>query len=48
MTRLPQPGSDDGAWGALLNEFLLVAHHENGALKGQSRGRQRQRLWCSW
>lgn len=34
MARLPVPGTDDGAWGALLNEFLRVAHREDGALRG--------------
>ncbi|HMN26583.1 MAG TPA: glycosyl hydrolase family 28-related protein, partial [Caldilineaceae bacterium] len=28
MTRLPQHGEQN--WGAILNEFLLVAHQENG------------------
>ncbi len=32
MPRLPQHG--DPNWGATLNEFLLVAHRENGSLKG--------------
>lgn len=31
--RLPIPGSDDGAWGDLLNEYLRVAHTEDGSLK---------------
>jgi parallel beta helix pectate lyase-like protein/pectate lyase-like protein len=34
MARLPVPGTDDGAWGALLNEFLRVAHREDGTLRG--------------
>lgn len=34
MARLPLPGTDDGAWGTLLNEFLRVAHREDGALRG--------------
>lgn len=33
MARLPIPGSDDGAWGAVLNEFLQVAHNADGTLK---------------
>jgi len=33
MARLPIPGSDDGEWGTILNEFLLVAHHEDGTLR---------------
>lgn len=33
MARLPQPGSDDGAWGDLLNAFLQVEHNSDGSLK---------------
>lgn len=33
MTRLPKPGQDDGTWGDLLNQFLLVEHNANGTLK---------------
>ena len=33
MTRLPQPGSDDGTWGAILNDFLGVEHNADGTLK---------------
>lgn len=33
MSRLPQPGSDDGTWGAILNDYLSVAHAADGALK---------------
>lgn len=33
MARLPQPGSDDGKWGAILNDFLSQAHTSEGALK---------------
>lgn len=33
MTRLPLPGSDDGIWGNLLNDFLSVEHNANGTLK---------------
>lgn len=32
MTRLPQPGSDDGTWGTILNEFLSVSHNTDGTL----------------
>lgn len=32
MPRLPKPGSDDGTWGAVLNEFLSVAHATDGSL----------------
>lgn len=31
--RLPQPGSDKGQWGDILNTFLLAAHTNSGALK---------------
>ena len=34
MPRLPNTGSDAGSWGSVLNEFLRVAHHEDGTLKG--------------
>lgn len=33
MPRLPQPGSDAGNWGTLLNDFLSTAHDSNGNLK---------------
>ena len=33
MARLPQPGSDAGNWGAILNEFLSQAHQTDGSLK---------------
>jgi hypothetical protein len=33
MTRLPQPGADNGAWGDILNDFLSVAHAHDGVLK---------------
>jgi pectate lyase-like protein len=32
VTRLPAVGGDDEAWGALLNEFLSVAHGSDGNL----------------
>lgn len=32
-TRLPIPGSDDGQWGAILNDFLAQAHNADGSLK---------------
>ena len=32
MARLPVPGSDDGQWGNILNEFLLVEHEADGTL----------------
>ena len=33
MNRLPVPGSDDGVWGQILNDFLLAAHQADGTLK---------------
>lgn len=33
MARLPQPGSDDGTWGNILNDFLAVEHNADGTLK---------------
>lgn len=38
MARLPIPGSDDGAWGAILNDFLEQAHTTAGTLKDNSVG----------
>lgn len=38
MPRLPIPGSDDGNWGTILNEFLGAAHDNNGNLKAGSVG----------
>lgn len=33
MSRLPTPGSDDGKWGDILNDFLAVSHNSDGTLK---------------
>ncbi|HSX06712.1 MAG TPA: glycosyl hydrolase family 28-related protein [Candidatus Saccharimonadia bacterium] len=33
MSRLPTPGSDDGSWGNVLNDFLSVEHNGDGTLK---------------
>jgi len=33
MARLPEIGADADAWGALLNEFLRIAHREDGTLR---------------
>ncbi len=33
MARLPTPGSDDGDWGTILNDYLSEAHEEDGTLK---------------
>jgi hypothetical protein len=34
MARLPTPGSDNGVWGTVLNDFLSVGHNTDGTLKG--------------
>jgi len=36
MTRLPQPGSDKGTWGGILNDYLQVAHADDGIIKPNS------------
>ncbi len=33
MSRLPIPGSDDGSWGGVLNDFLAQEHNSDGTLK---------------
>jgi hypothetical protein len=33
MSRLPVPGSDDGTWGTVLNDYLAVEHNSDGTLK---------------
>jgi hypothetical protein len=33
MARLPVPGSDDGSWGTILNDFLSQTHSTDGTLK---------------
>ncbi|HET6747595.1 MAG TPA: glycoside hydrolase family 55 protein [Candidatus Saccharimonadales bacterium] len=33
MARLPTPGQDNGAWGELLNNYLLQEHTADGTLK---------------
>lgn len=33
MARLPVPGSDDGTWGTILNDFLAVEINNDGTLK---------------
>ncbi|OJU87783.1 hypothetical protein BGO17_02245 [Candidatus Saccharibacteria bacterium 49-20] len=34
--RLPIPGKDDGRWGDILNEYLLVSHTEDGSLRSNA------------
>ncbi|HSX42847.1 MAG TPA: hypothetical protein VLF59_02055 [Candidatus Saccharimonadales bacterium] len=38
MARLPNPGSDDGTWGTILNAFLAVEHNTDGTLKIRTDG----------
>jgi hypothetical protein len=38
MIRLPTPGSDDGNWGKILNDFLTVSHNPDGSLKDAALG----------
>lgn len=38
MARLPNPGSDDGAWGTILNDFLTTEHNTDGTLKLRTDG----------
>jgi hypothetical protein len=33
MSRLPTPGSDDGTWGSILNDFLTVSLNTDGSIK---------------
>jgi hypothetical protein len=33
MSRLPNPGQDDGTWGFILNDFLDIEHNPDGSLK---------------
>ncbi|HSX06802.1 MAG TPA: hypothetical protein VLG92_03715 [Candidatus Saccharimonadia bacterium] len=33
MSRLPTPGGDNGNWGDILNDFLLVSQNGDGSLK---------------
>lgn len=34
--RLPIPGKDEGRWGDILNEYLLVSHTEDGSLRSNA------------
>jgi hypothetical protein len=38
MARLPQPGSDKGIWGSILNAYLLQSHDTQGNLKQDTVG----------
>ena len=33
MARLPKPGGDSDGWAHILNEYLLIAHNEDGTLR---------------
>ena len=43
-TRLPQPGSDNGTWGTILNDFLSIEHNTDGTLKIRTDGTIRTTL----
>ena len=36
MARLPVPGSDDGTWGEVLNDFLAVSLNTDGTIKADA------------
>lgn len=36
MARLPTPGSDNGTWGTVLNDYLGQVHASDGSLKADS------------
>jgi parallel beta-helix repeat protein len=36
MSRLPTPGNDNGAWGDILNDYLLQSHNADGSLKASA------------
>jgi hypothetical protein len=36
MTRLPYPGSDNGFWGKILNDYLTQEHNADGTHKLRS------------
>ena len=36
MSRLPNPGQDQGTWGDVLNDFLKASHNADGTLKASS------------
>lgn len=39
MSRLPNPGQDDGTWGDILNDFLAVEHNADGTQKNLPQSR---------
>src|SRR5665213_3574234 len=36
--RLPTPGSDDGTWGDILNDFLSQSHNPDGTIASNTVG----------
>ena len=38
MARLPKPGSDQGKWGEILNDYLSQSHTDTGTLKDNTIG----------
>ena len=38
MSRLPKPGSNQGKWGEILNDYLSQSHKADGTLKDGSVG----------
>ena len=38
MSRLPKPGSDQGKWGEILNDYLSQSHTDTGTLKDNTIG----------
>lgn len=38
MSRLPSPGADQGVWGDILNDYLLVEHQLDGSLRIRTDG----------
>ena len=38
MPRLPKPGSDQGKWGEILNDYLSQSHKADGTLKDNTVG----------
>lgn len=38
MSRLPNPGNDNGTWGNILNDFLGISHAQDGTLNSNTVG----------
>src|SRR5437868_4537461 len=36
MARLPTPGSDEGTWGDILNDFLKTSLNDDGTIKASA------------